>query len=250
MNMSSQKGFANIVLVLIVVALVGVAGYFVFVKKSEPVTQQTTPTPTQTETSASQTSTPKVETTGQFEGSLRKGTDNTWSLLMSFGKEVALYPLKFTSNSICVIGPDEGPCSTLQSNFNKGIYSPGGGDAVSVSGNKQGSTITVNKLILIGNFVMNGNLVETTSGSGQKMWSLAYQPPVGDSVTQNPNRPTNTIPLKFDEKSFCGDTGEIKCALYTLHQNDWVFVRGVEYKDVLIVRMLTIPAKAPSTLPR
>ena len=47
----SQKGFANIVLIGIIVVLVGVVGYFAFVKKSEPVTQQTTtPTPNPTPT--------------------------------------------------------------------------------------------------------------------------------------------------------------------------------------------------------
>lgn len=229
----NQKGFANIVLIIVIVAVVAVGGYFVFSKKSEPITQQTSLTPIQTETS-------------QFEGSLRRASNNSWSLLMSFGKDIALYPLDFPSNSICVIGSDEGPCSALQSNFNKGIYSPGGGDAVSVSGNKQGNTITVRKLVLNSNFVMNGNISE----SGQKTWNLTYQPPVGDSVNQDPNRPTNTISLKFDEKSFCGDTGQINCSSYTLHQNDWVFVRGIKYKGVLIVRMLTIPARAPSTLPR
>lgn len=241
----NQKGFANNVLVLIVVALVGVVGYFALVKKSEPITQQPTPTSTQTNTPVSQTPTPKDGTTEQFEGSLR-ASNNSWSLLMSFGKDVALYPLQFPSNSVCIIGPDEGPCSTLQSNFNKGIYSPGGGDAVSVSGNKQGNTITVRKLVLNSNFVMNGNISE----SGQKTWNLTYQPPVGDSVNQDPNRPTSIIPLKFDERSFCGDIEQIKCASYALHQNDWVFVRGIKYKGVLFVRMLTVPAKAPSTLPR
>ena len=48
MNMN-KKGFANIILVAIVVILVSVAGYFVFVKKSFQVTQQpTTPAPNQT----------------------------------------------------------------------------------------------------------------------------------------------------------------------------------------------------------
>ncbi|MEK6808525.1 MAG: hypothetical protein AABY14_02460, partial [Nanoarchaeota archaeon] len=41
----NQRGFANIILVIgIVVILVGVVGYFAFVKKSEPVGQQS-PTP-------------------------------------------------------------------------------------------------------------------------------------------------------------------------------------------------------------
>lgn len=45
MNMN-QKGFTNIVLTIVVVAIVAVGGYFVFVKKSEPVAQPQTPTNT------------------------------------------------------------------------------------------------------------------------------------------------------------------------------------------------------------
>jgi hypothetical protein len=47
MNMKNQKGFANVILIIIVVALVGAAGYFAFVKKSEPIAQQPTPTSVQ-----------------------------------------------------------------------------------------------------------------------------------------------------------------------------------------------------------
>lgn len=41
---NNQKGFANIILVVIVVVIAGAVGYFVVVKKSWPVVQQT-PTP-------------------------------------------------------------------------------------------------------------------------------------------------------------------------------------------------------------
>ena len=60
----NQKGFANIILVVIIVAAIAVGGYFVFVKKSKPIAQQLTPTPpsTQTKTPASPTPTPKNET--------------------------------------------------------------------------------------------------------------------------------------------------------------------------------------------
>ena len=45
----NQKGFSNVILVVAVVAiLVGAVGYFVFVKKLEPIAEQPTPTPTQT----------------------------------------------------------------------------------------------------------------------------------------------------------------------------------------------------------
>ncbi len=45
----NQKGFTNVVLVLVIFLVVGVIGYFAFVKKSAPTAQQT-PTPVQTET--------------------------------------------------------------------------------------------------------------------------------------------------------------------------------------------------------
>lgn len=38
----NQKGFANIILVVVIVLLLGAVGYFAFVKKSEPVAQQST----------------------------------------------------------------------------------------------------------------------------------------------------------------------------------------------------------------
>ena len=44
----NQKGFANIILVVVIVILVGAVGYFALVKKSEPIAQQPTPTSTQT----------------------------------------------------------------------------------------------------------------------------------------------------------------------------------------------------------
>lgn len=40
----NQKGFANIILAAVIVVLISAVGYFVFVKKSEPIIQQPTPT--------------------------------------------------------------------------------------------------------------------------------------------------------------------------------------------------------------
>ncbi|MBI3572539.1 hypothetical protein HY091_03350 [Candidatus Kaiserbacteria bacterium] len=51
----NQKGFANIVLIIVVVLLVGAVGYFVLTKKSEPVAQ--TPSPI-TNTSPTRTTSP------------------------------------------------------------------------------------------------------------------------------------------------------------------------------------------------
>lgn len=56
MNMNNQKGFANIILIAVIVVLVGAVGYFAFVKKSEPVAERSMPTsittPIQTTTPA------------------------------------------------------------------------------------------------------------------------------------------------------------------------------------------------------
>ncbi len=62
---TNQKGFANIVLVVVIVILLGVVGYFAFVKKSGQVAQQPTPTPVVTQTKTptpTPVSTPKDET--------------------------------------------------------------------------------------------------------------------------------------------------------------------------------------------
>lgn len=260
----NQKGFTKIVLTLIAIALVGMVGYFMLLKKTASTTQQQITSPTKTQGPPSHykaTSTPitipllqtplaEDTATEQFNGLLRSTSVNSWSLLMSSSKAISIHPLQFLRTSVCVIGPDEGPCSILQSNFNKGIYSPGGGDAVSISGNKGDDTIIVKKLILNENFVMNGHLTQDLSRAGQGNWNLVFQPPIGDSAGQSPSRPTDIIPLKFDVKSGCGDTGNIHCSSYTLHQNDFAFVRGLRYKGALIVRMLTVPATPPPSLPR
>lgn len=69
MNMNNQKGFANIILVVVIVVLVGAVGYFAFVKKSEPVAQQTTPPPanTQTPTQQQPSPTPVVNETANWK---------------------------------------------------------------------------------------------------------------------------------------------------------------------------------------
>lgn len=63
----NQKGFINIWIVVLVVIVAGVLGYFTFVKKSEPVTKQTSttqiPPPVSTQTSNNQNApTPQNET--------------------------------------------------------------------------------------------------------------------------------------------------------------------------------------------
>lgn len=59
----NQKGFANIILVVVIVILLGAVGYFAFIKKSEPVAQQTnTPNPASTQTVKSPEPTPQANT--------------------------------------------------------------------------------------------------------------------------------------------------------------------------------------------
>lgn len=59
----NRKGFSNIILVVIAGILVGAVGYFAFIKKSEPIAQQSPkPTPTQTQKPASPTPTPDKTT--------------------------------------------------------------------------------------------------------------------------------------------------------------------------------------------
>lgn len=58
---NNQKGFAEIFLIGLVVVIIAVAGYFAFIKKSEPVAEQLTPAPVVTQTNT-MTSTSTDET--------------------------------------------------------------------------------------------------------------------------------------------------------------------------------------------
>jgi hypothetical protein len=85
MNMNNQKGFANIILIVVIVVLVGAVGYFAFVKKSEPVAQQPTPTPTATQSTGT-----KVEyVEGQYIDVV--GTVREYGAETGGGKDVMNY---------------------------------------------------------------------------------------------------------------------------------------------------------------
>ena len=64
----NQKGFVYIILVIVAIILIGVVGYFPFLKKSEPITQQSTSNQTtaSTETSVSPTPLSVVITTDKL----------------------------------------------------------------------------------------------------------------------------------------------------------------------------------------
>ena len=83
----NKKGFANIILVVVIVILVGAVGYFAFVKKSGPVAQQPTPTPTQV------TSTPKSNPTPT-----PTPTTNAQSLTDPKGVVSIILPISWTNN--------------------------------------------------------------------------------------------------------------------------------------------------------
>ncbi|MDO8728899.1 MAG: hypothetical protein Q7K26_03285 [bacterium] len=99
-NHTNQKGFANIILVVVIVVLAGVVGYFAFVKKSEPIAQQPTPTPTQTNTPApTPTPAPKIswkeEVLNQFKGLTSWTIDENvsdWRPLDLDPSQLAKYP--------------------------------------------------------------------------------------------------------------------------------------------------------------
>ena len=57
----NQKGFANIILVIVIVAVLGVAGYFTLVKKPNPISQPPTTTPS-TNSATTSTTTPTTTT--------------------------------------------------------------------------------------------------------------------------------------------------------------------------------------------
>lgn len=57
----NQKRFVNIFLIIAIIAIVAVGGYFIFLKNPEPITPQPTPAPTQTKTPASPTPTPTLK---------------------------------------------------------------------------------------------------------------------------------------------------------------------------------------------
>ena len=79
----NQKGFANIILVLVIVAVIAIGGYFVVVKKQpQPTTQtpvQTTiPTPIETSTQTPPATTPSIQTNVNNEWKIFKDSRYTF----------------------------------------------------------------------------------------------------------------------------------------------------------------------------
>ncbi|MBI2676788.1 MAG: hypothetical protein HYX21_02470 [Candidatus Yanofskybacteria bacterium] len=67
--MNQQKGFVNIVLIVLVVVLAGVVGYFAFVKKSPEIAQQiNTPAPTNNQTAEKPTTSNNTQSSNKIPG--------------------------------------------------------------------------------------------------------------------------------------------------------------------------------------
>ena len=97
MNLN-QKGFANIVLVIVIVLVIGAVGYFAFIKRSSPIAQQ--PTPSQANNTVSPAQIQQNETAtwkdykSNFGYTIKYPTDWQYKVLSSdivcFGKEVKI----------------------------------------------------------------------------------------------------------------------------------------------------------------
>lgn len=86
---NSQGGFANIILVILIVAVAGVIGYFALVKKQE------------VPTTAQQSTTPPEKTTGTqtpISGKLPKITLTRFSSTAAGGSGISVTPTSFTNN--------------------------------------------------------------------------------------------------------------------------------------------------------
>ncbi len=97
----NQKGFANIILIVVIVILVGAAGYFAFVKKSEPVAQQPTPTPAQTKTPVSASYEDKLVACKSLPNNSTKKIVETSRLFINLPKDV--YPYENIGSNFSIV---------------------------------------------------------------------------------------------------------------------------------------------------
>ena len=94
----NQKGFVNIALIVIIVVLVGAVGYLVFVKKSDPVTQQS-PSPV-TDTSSTRATSPTPTPTPAVKDETASWNSYTYPLTESgiLPNTTFKYPSMFGTN--------------------------------------------------------------------------------------------------------------------------------------------------------
>lgn len=101
-----QKGLVNIVLIIAIVIFVNAVGYFAFVRKSAPISRQSTPTPARTTTPVSPTSISENETANwavysntKYNYSFRYPTNFTIYAATDQTKEEVILPTA-TSNKV------------------------------------------------------------------------------------------------------------------------------------------------------
>ncbi len=102
----NQKGFTNIILIVVIVILLGVVGYFVFIKKSEPIIQQPTPTSTQT------TTTPKTPASPipiNRTANLKTYTNIKYGFKFKYPNNLKAITLFYSSQNINVCDTDDKP---------------------------------------------------------------------------------------------------------------------------------------------
>ena len=83
MNVNNQKGFANIILIFVIIAAVAVGGYFVLVKKSEPIAQQPTPSLSPTLT-PSKTTTPSPTPSSVIKSGWETYTNSNYNFSIQY----------------------------------------------------------------------------------------------------------------------------------------------------------------------
>lgn len=153
-TMKNQKGFATIALVIVIVVIAGVAGYFV-VRKSGPVAQQTptvSASPTQTK---SPTPTPKNETASwktysnsraSFEVGYPSNFSAQRSTAKSGGETVQFSSGKYDVAEI-IINVEGGNLSDVYSSLNNALEGMRGVNKFSSHINKEVGTVTVANVV-------------------------------------------------------------------------------------------------------
>ncbi len=111
----NQKGFANIILIVVVAILTGIVGYFTLVKKSPPIVRQTstptptkivktvTPTPTRTKTPLDETANWKTTINTnlgysiKYPGGWKAETNNSGTTLTNLSKSEQVIMIELNS---------------------------------------------------------------------------------------------------------------------------------------------------------
>jgi hypothetical protein len=195
----NQKGFANIVLIAVIIVIIGAVGYFAFVKKSEPITEQPTPTNTSVSPTPATTSKQKLtldilknaEYSSQDTGTSIKLVNGTYPLKPLAGESQADYFVKLDTDNV-VFGD---------------LNNDGQEDAVVILISRSGGTGTFRQLAVMLN--SNGN---PSNVANQYL---------GDGTAINALTVSSGV-ISVDMTSWDGGTGTRKTVNYKLSGNKLV----------------------------